>query len=289
MSTNREIDHVTGIETTGHEWDGIKELNKPLPRWWLLTFYASIVWAIGYMIAYPAWPTLTSYTKGVLGYSQRVAIANDMKAAERAQSGVRELLAKTPLADVRKNGDLFAFARTAGNAAFQTNCAPCHGRGGQGLVGYPNLNDDDWIWGGSVDDILATIRYGIRDRHKQSRVGQMPRYGIDNMIKEAQINDVAEHVLTLSGQSADKVSADRGAVVFKEQCADCHGNDAKGKREQGSLNLTDGIWLYGGSRAAIIESIRTGRGGIMPAWNDRLDPVTLKALAVYVHSLGGGK
>ena len=287
--SKREIDSVTGVETTGHEWDGIKELNKPLPRWWLLTFYASIIWAVGYMIAYPAWPTLTSYTKGVLGYSQRVVVAIDMKAAVAAQSGMRELLDKTPLQDVRKNADLFTFSRTAGNAAFQTNCAPCHGRGGQGFVGYPNLNDDDWIWGGSVEDIHATVLYGIRDSHKQTRVGQMPRYGIEKLLAEAQIADVTEHVLTLSGQAADAASAARGGEVFKTQCADCHGNDAKGKREQGSLNLTDGIWLYGGSRPAILESIRTGRGGIMPAWSGRLDPVTIKALSVYVHSLGGGR
>ena len=212
-----------------------------------------------------------------------------MKAAERAQSGMRELLDKTPLGQVRGNADLFTFARTAGNAAFQTNCAPCHGRGGQGFAGYPNLNDDDWIWGGTVDEIQTTILYGIRDTHKQTRFGQMPRYGADNLLTEAQIGDVAEHVLTLSGQPANAAAAERGAAVFNAQCADCHGSDAKGRSDQGSLNLTDGIWLYGGSRSAIMESIRTGRGGMMPAWTGRLDPVTLKALAVYVHSLGGGK
>ncbi len=293
MTTKREIDQVTGVETTGHEWDGIKELNKPLPRWWLLTFYATIIWAVGYMIAYPAWPTLTSYTKGMLGYSQRQAVATQMKAAENAQSGMRDLLSRTPLAEVKGNGDLFAFARVAGNAAFQTNCAPCHGRGGQGFPGYPNLNDDDWLWGGSIEDIERTILYGIRDVHKQTRASQMPRYGADKLLNDNQIGDVAEYVLGLSGglsgRSTEVTAAARGAAIFKEQCVACHGDTGVGKTEQGAPNLTDAIWLYGATKPAIIESIRTGRGGTMPAWNGRLSPITIKALAIYVHSLGGGK
>lgn len=289
MSTKREIDNVTGVETTGHEWDGIKELNKPLPRWWLLTFYATIVWAVGYMVAYPAWPLLNSYTKGYLGYSQRQTVANDVKAAEKAQLGMRELLAKTPLAQVKGNRELLAFANAAGTSAFQTNCAPCHGRGGQGFPGYPNLNDDDWIWGGSIEDIHKTIQYGIRDTAKETRSAQMPRYGVEKLLTDEQINDAAEHVLALGKRSTDAAAAERGAKIFKEQCAACHGDDGRGKIDQGAPNLTDVIWLYGGEKTAILESIRTGRGGAMPSWVGRLDPVTIKALAVYVHSLGGGK
>ena len=289
MSKPRDIDDVTGVETTGHEWDGIKELNKPLPRWWLLTFYACIIWAIGYMIAYPAWPTLTGYTKGYLGYSQRQTLANEVKTAERAQAGMRELLARMPLAEIKGNGDLFRFATTAGAASFQTNCAPCHGRGGQGFTGYPNLNDDDSLWGGTLEDINKTILYGVRSQHKQSRQSQMPRYGVDKLLTPAQVADLAEHVLALSKQAADPAAATRGAVVFKEQCASCHGDTGRGNREQGAPNLTDGIWLYGGTREAITESIRTGRGGDMPAWVDRLDAVTLKALTIYVGTLSGAK
>lgn len=289
MSTKREIDPVTGVETTGHEWDGIKELNKPLPRWWLLTFYVTIIWGVGYMIAYPAWPTLTSYTRGVLGYSQRQVVADDVKAAARAQGHLRTLLATTPLADVRGNADLFTFARTAGNAAFQTNCAPCHGRGATGFVGYPNLNDDDWLWGGTLADIEKTILYGIRDVHDQARRMDMPKYGVDKLLSDAQIDDVAEYVLSLGGGRTNAQAVGRGAEIYKQQCADCHGDTAKGKQDRGSPNLTDGIWLYGGSKSAIVESIRTGRGGAMPSWVGRLDPVTIKSLAVYVHSLGGGK
>ncbi|MEQ1647921.1 MAG: cytochrome-c oxidase, cbb3-type subunit III [Hyphomicrobiaceae bacterium] len=289
MSSHREIDDVTGVETTGHEWDGIKELNKPLPRWWLLSFYACIIWGIGYMIAYPAWPTLTGYTKGMLGYSQRAAVAAEVKSAENTQQGIRARLASTPLEAISKDPELLRFAQTAGGSAFQINCAPCHGRGAQGFMGYPNLNDDDWIWGGKIGDIQDTIQFGIRTDHKKTRASDMPKFGIDKTLSAEQISDSAEYVLSLSGKSNDAAAVGRGGAVFKEQCITCHGDDGKGKAELGAPNLTDALWLYGGSKDAVMESIRTGRGGNMPAWASKLDPVTIKALAVYVHNLGGGK
>jgi cytochrome c oxidase cbb3-type subunit III len=289
MSNDRKIDAFTGVETTGHEWDGVTELNKPLPRWWLYTFYACIVWAIGYMIAYPAWPTLTSYTKGVLGYSQRATVAQELALATRTQSGMRDLLDKTPITEVAKNPELLRFARAGGAAAFQTNCGPCHGRGAQGATGYPNLNDDDWLWGGGIEDIHKTILYGVRSEHKQARASQMPRYGLDGLLKPKEIEDAAEYVMSLSGAPNDAAAVARGTLLFKDQCAACHGEAARGTPELGAPNLTDPIWLYGGAKQDIAESIRTGRGGMMPAWTGRLDNLTLKALAVYVHSLGGGK
>jgi cytochrome c oxidase cbb3-type subunit 3 len=289
VSTKPEIDSVTGVETTGHEWDGIKELNKPLPRWWVWTFYATIVWSIGYWIVYPAWPTLNGYTQGIWGYSQRASVASEVKAAQAAQAGMRDQLAKTALEDVRKNPEMLRFAVAGGNAAFQTNCAPCHGRGAQGFPGYPNLNDDDWIWGGGIEDIHKTILGGIRSGHKEARDTQMPKFGVDKLLEPAQINDTAEFVLSLSNKSTDAAATGRGAPIYKEQCASCHGEAGKGMAEQGAPNLTDGIWLYGGDKNSVVESISTGRGGVMPAWAGRLDAVTLKSLAVYVHSLGGGK
>lgn len=285
-----EIDHVTGVETTGHEWDGIKELNKPLPQWWLWTFYACIVWSVGYWIVYPAWPTLSGYTKGIWNYSQRQTVTDEGNAARAAQATFRTKIEQAPLADIKKDPDLLRFARAAGGSAFQTNCAPCHGRGAQGFVGYPNLNDDDWLWGGTLDDIYKTIQFGVRTGHKEGRVGgTMPRYGVDKLLDEAQINAVAEFVLSLSKKETDKKAAETGAGIFKEQCAGCHGPDGRGMLDQGSANLTDAIWLYGGTKQAIVESIHQGRGGQMPWWTGRLDTVTLKSLAVYVHSLGGGK
>ncbi len=289
MSTKPDIDHVTGVETTGHEWDGIKELNKPLPKWWLMTFYVSIVWAIGYMIVYPAWPTLNGYTKGIWNYSQRAAVTDEVKGAQAAQSTFRAALEKTPLGEVKGNPDLLRFAMVGGAASFASNCAPCHGRGAQGFAGYPNLNDDDWLWGGKLDDILTTINHGIRSGAKESRVGDMPKYGLDGVLAPSEISDAAEFVMSLSKRATDAASAARGAKIFADQCVTCHGAEGKGNAEVGAPNLTDGIWLYGGRKTDIVQSIVTGRGGSMPAWQDRLDPVTLKSLAIYVHSLGGGK
>jgi cytochrome c oxidase cbb3-type subunit 3 len=285
----RDIDAVTGIETTGHEWDGVKELNKPLPKWWVWTFYATIVWAIGYWIAYPAFPTLAGYTKGMFGYSQRAVVAGDVKAALASQGALREQLAGVGLDKIKGDPDLLRFAMAGGAAAFQANCAPCHGRGAQGFAGYPNLNDDDWLWGGTIAEIHKTISFGVRSEQKDARASQMPRYGLDKLLDDGQINDATEFVLSLAGKSSDPAAVARGQKVFADQCASCHGPDGKGKQDQGAPNLADEIWLYGGSKQAIAESIRTGRSGMMPAWIGRLDPVTLKSLAVYVHSLGGGK
>lgn len=284
-----EIDEVTGVETTGHEWDGIKELNKPLPKWWLYTFYASMVWAFGYWIVYPAWPTLSGYTPGIWGYSQRVAVASEVELGRLASGAFRVQLEKTSLGAVRNDPDLLRFAMAAGNSAFQTNCAPCHGRGAQGAIGYPNLADDEWLWGGTIEDIYKTIQFGIRSELKEARTSQMPRFGIDNMLNAAQMISVAEFVLSLTNRTTKPELVGDGAEIFKSQCASCHGPGGKGNIEQGAPDLTDQIWLYGGTKEAVLESIRTGRGGQMPWWTGRLDPLTLKALAVYVHTLGGGK
>jgi cytochrome c oxidase cbb3-type subunit 3 len=285
----REIDEVTGVETTGHEWDGIKELNKPLPRWWLLTFYATIIWAIGYWIVYPAWPTMNGYTKGLFGYSQRTVLSGEISAARTAQAPFRDKLAATPIDKIKDDAELLRFAMAEGAAAFQANCAACHGRGAQGFIGYPNLNDDEWLWGGTIAEIHKTISFGIRSEEKDTRASQMPRFGLDKLLSDQQINEAAEYVLSLSNKQIDKAAAEQGAKLYADQCASCHVDNGKGKQEQGAPDLTDAIWLYGGTKPAIVESIKTGRGGMMPAWAGRLDPVTVKSLAIYVHSLGGGK
>jgi len=256
----RETDDVSGVETTGHEWDGIRELDNPLPRWWLWTFYATILWAVGYMIAYPAWPTLTGYTKGMLGYSQRTVVTQEVADGKKAQAKFRDALSKASLADIRKDQDLLRFATTGGKAAFAESCAPCHGRGAQGNVGYPNLNDDDWLWGGKLEEIEKTILYGIRGDHKQTRTSDMPKYGVEKLLDAAAINDAAEFVLSLSGKGSDKAAAERGKKTFAEQCSACHGPEGKGNQELGAPNLTDGIWLYGGTKEAVVQSISTGAG-----------------------------
>lgn len=289
MTGKHEIDQATGVATTGHEWDGIKELNKPLPRWWLWVLYASIVWSIGYWIAYPAWPTVAGYTKGMLGYSQRLEVARDVAAGKAGQAQFVEKIKQMDLTTIQTTPELLSFAMAGGRAAFGDNCAGCHGRGAQGAVGFPNLNDDDWLWGGRLADIERTIAVGIRGTHAETRQNQMPRYGLDQLLEPSQIDEMAEYVLSLSGKAAVTAAAGRGKVLFAEQCAACHGESGEGKTDMGGPNLTDGIWLYGGDKAAIVATIRTGRGGVMPTWAGRLDPAVIKQLAVYVHSLGGGK
>jgi len=287
--SDKKIDEVTGVETTGHEWDGITELNTPLPRWWLWSFYACIVCGVAILILYPGVPTLTGYTKGVLGFSQRAAVEAELKAGREAQSKFRKAIGATPLAAIKTKPDLLRFAMAGGRAAFGENCAPCHGRGAQGSVGYPNLADDNWLWGGSIAAIHQTIQYGVRWSHDETRVSDMPKYGLEKLLEPSQISDVAEYVMSLSGKPSDAAGAKKGKVIFAEQCSACHGENGKGNADVGAPNLTDRIWLYGSDKASIITSIETGRGGRMPNWAGRLDPITVKSLAVYVHSLGGGK
>lgn len=289
--TSKDIDSVTGVETTGHVWDGdLKELNKPLPRWWLYVLYATIIWAIGYWIVYPTWPLLNGeYTKGVLDYSQRGEVTQEVAAAKAAQAKYFEQIAATPVGEIEKNQELLPFVMAGGAAVFGDNCGPCHGKGGGGAIGYPNLNDDDWLWGGTPEAIERTIQFGIRSGHAEARDMAMPRFGLDGILKPAEISDAAQFVLSLSGKSNDPAAAQRGKKIFADNCAACHGEEGKGNPEMGAPNLTDGIWLYGGKLADIEKTIETGRGGVMPYWTGRLDPVTIKMLAAYVHSLGGGK
>jgi cytochrome c oxidase cbb3-type subunit 3 len=284
-----EIDEVTGTETTGHEWDGLKELNKPLPKWWVWVLWATVIWSIGYWIAMPSWPLVSSYTKGVLGYSQREVVTRAVQEAKQAQSVYLEKIAVSDPAAIKSDPELLRFALAGGEAAFGDNCAPCHGRGAQGAVGYPNLSDDAWLWGGKLEDIQKTIAVGIRSGHSDARFNEMPAFGRDEILEPKQIADVAQYVLSLSGGETDAAAAGRGKAIFAEQCTACHGEEGKGNTELGAPNLTDKLWLYGGSKEAIEETIRNARNGVMPAWEGRLSPETIKELAVFVHSLGGGQ
>ncbi len=284
------VDPVTGTTTTGHVWDGIRELNTPLPRWWLWTFYVTVVWSVAYWIVYPAWPLATGYTGGLFGWRSREAVVSDLDALKVQRAGFGGKLAATPLEEVAKDEQLFAFARAQGKAAFGDNCAPCHGAGGGGAKGFPNLNDDDWLWGGKLEDIQTTIRHGIRwTADDKTRIGNMPAFGRDGVLKRAEVNAVASYVRTLSGLSPTTgVDPALGAKVYGDNCAACHGDKGEGKLELGAPNLSDQVWLYGSDAASIADGVWNGRGQAMPAWAGRLDETTIKALSVYVHSLGGG-
>lgn len=274
--------------TTGHEWDGIHELNTPLPRWWLWLFYATIVWAVGYWIVYPAWPLVSSYTGGVFGWHSRSAVAADLAALQTQRAPMMAKLAAASLQDIEKTPQLLDFARALGGRAFADNCAPCHGAGGGGSPGYPNLTDDDWLWGGKLDQIALTITDGARSGDPKGHQGAMPPWG--SVLKPEQIETVADYVRSLSGLSVEP-GADlaAGKKLFLTDCAPCHGQDGKGNQQVGSKNLTDNIWLYGSDLQTLEQTITYGRGGVMPAWGQRLDPVTIKALTVYVHTFGGGQ
>lgn len=287
--THKEHDEVTGTETTGHEWDGIRELNKPLPKWWLWTFYATIVWAIGYWILMPAWPLVANYTKGILGYSQRERVAAQIDQSKADQAVFRDKIAASDLEAISKDPELLRFALAGGEAAFGDNCAPCHGRGAQGFPGYPNLRDDSWLWGGSLDAIHKTIMHGVRSDDPNTHSGEMPAFGRSGLLTAAQISDVSDYVLSLSGHDGDQAAIGRGTKIFADNCALCHGAKGEGNQQLGAPNLSDELWLYGGDKQGIMETIKNGRNGMMPAWQQRLDPETIKQLTVYVHSLGGGQ
>lgn len=291
MAVQPEIDPATGRTTTGHEWDGIKELNSPLPKWWLYIFYATIVWSIGYWVVYPAWPLVTNYTKGAFGYSSRQDVVRDLDALRALRAERSTALASTPLEEIARNPTLLTFALAQGKAAFGDNCAPCHGLSATGSRGFPNLRDDSWLWGGGIQDIHQTIAYGVRNADDRSRQGVMPALGGPNgVLKTDEIVTVANYVRSLSGQST-RPGADlaKGKELFIANCAACHGEDGRGNRDLGAPNLTGHNWVYGSDERTIIETITQGRGAVMPGWAGRLDETTVKALAVYVHALGGGQ
>ncbi len=288
--TQREKDDVSGTEMTGHEWDGIKELDTPMPRWWLWSYWATVVFSLGYVIAYPAWPLVHGATPGLLGYSSRSDLVQELADAKTAQKGQLEQISALSLDDIRKDPKTLEFAVAGGKAAFRINCIQCHGSGAAGGKGYPNLNDDDWLWGGTLDQIHTTLQHGIRyTADADTRQSLMPAFGADGILTPEQVSDVADVVLKMSGQQVDAAAADRGALVYKDNCAACHGENGEGNRELGGPRLTDAIAQYVSDKASIVAQINKPRQGVMPAWGSRLDAATIKQLAVYVHGLGGGE
>lgn len=280
------------VETTGHSWDGIEEYNNPLPRWWVWVFYATIVWGVGYTIAYPAWPLITGATPGLLGASTRADVEVEIATVDKANAAIKDKLVAADLTAIGADPELAGYTERAGAAVFRTNCAQCHGSGAAGFEGkgYPNLLDDDWLWGGTMEDIHLTVTHGIRNTtDADARYSEMPKFGTDGILDETQIAQVAEHVLAISGQEHDAALAAEGATIYADNCAACHMEDGSGDRAQGAPRLTDAIWLYGGSREKIIETVTKARFGVMPNWNQRLSEDEIRAVAYYVHSRGGGE
>lgn len=289
-----DIDAHSGVETTGHSWDGIKELNNPLPRWWLHIWYMTIGWAIVYMVLMPALPALpftnASHTPGVRGHSDRLLVETAMEDTQLARTAQGADLLTASLEEIETDRDLQQFALAMGDSLFGDNCATCHGAGGRGAKGYPSLVDDVWLWDGTLDGIEFTLRHGIRHPgNDQTRFSLMPRYGADGLLQSSQIDDLAEYVIHLSGRDADQDAIQRAEPIFQTQCATCHGQTGSGDPMMGAPNLTDAEWLYGGERGDIYTTIYNARNSHMPAWEGRLDDASIKALSVYVHTLGGGE
>lgn len=284
-----DIDEVSGVETMGHEWDGIKELNNPLPRWWVWVWLICCIWAVWYWVVYPAWPVPGGATEGIGGHSQLIELKESQNEILAKQAHYLTKFEKASDQEVLNDPELYSFAVAGGKAAFKDNCATCHGTGGAGGKGYPNLNDDDWLWGGKLEDINLTITHGIRDdEDEDTRTSQMPSFGKDELLNREEIYAVIDYVTALSG-GKEKESYTQGAQIFAENCASCHGDNGKGMYDFGAPNLTDKIWLYGGDRKTLYETVYNARAGLMPAWQGRLDGNTIRQLTIYLHQLGGGE
>ena len=290
MPTKIERDLVTGTSTTGHEWDGIKELDTPMPKWWVYVFLACIVWAAGYCLVYPSVPYGPGYWGGLFGYSSRDRVNAEVAAVTGARSASMDRIARLPFADIKADPNLSEIALTSGRTTFANNCQACHAAGGAGRVGYPALAAGAWIWGGTLDDLHTTISHGIRNGTADAHNSQMPRFGQDALLDAAQIEHVTDFVWSeFYGHKSPKLDVSAGAELYAANCAACHGERGGGSREVGAPRLASHVHLYGDAREAIRSQVQAPKGGVMPNWDTKLDAATLKSVVLYVHSLGGGE
>lgn len=288
MADNREVDAATNTQTTGHEWDGIKELDTPMPRWWLWTFYVTIFWGLIYTVLMPAWPLLGAATPGILGYSSRQDAERQIVDHAESNAPLDLALMETDITSVEDNTELLMYATAGGAAVFRNYCSQCHGAGAAGAVGYPNLLDDDWLWGGTAEEIEYTITHGIRyDADFDTRYSEMPAF--DEIFLDEEIDQLVNYVRSLSALEHDAELAAAGGTLFYDNCAACHGDNGEGIIDFGAPNLSDNIWLYGGDPATLEHTIRYSRYGVMPNFGDRLGPADIRKAAIYVHTLGGGQ
>lgn len=278
--------------TTGHSWDGIEEFDNPMPRWWVWIFLLTVVWAFGYWVAYPAWPGIQSTTQGMLGYSSRANVVKEISEFESRHDVLFAKMLESDPAEISADEELHRFAVNAGAAVFRAQCSQCHGAGGAGVQagGFPNLLDDDWLWGGTMDDIVTTVTWGIRNSDfDDARYSEMPAFGRDELLSAEEVDQVTHYVLSMSGADHDATLAAAGTEVYELNCAACHGEDGAGDYFVGAPALNDQVWLYGGSFEAVRHSVYYARFGIMPGFENRLREAEIRAVAAYVHQLGGGE
>jgi cytochrome c oxidase cbb3-type subunit III len=285
-----ERDPHTGYLTTGHDWNGITELNTPVPRAVYVFFILSFVFSVGYWVLMPAWPIGVTYTKGLLGLDQRDSVRASLKEAALERSAWSKQIETQSFADIQANAQLMTIVRQTGRVLFRDNCAACHGIDAKGGPGFPNLASGSWLWGGDPQAIAETIRVGINSSHPNTRTSQMLAFGRDQLLSSADIGKVAAYVRTLSNpmaaQDAKPGDIEAGKAVFAANCVSCHGDDGKGKTDVGAPDLTSGSWSYGGDLQSIATSIWGGRQGRMPSWEDRLSPLDRKILTLYVVDQG---
>ncbi|CAH2599704.1 Cbb3-type cytochrome c oxidase subunit CcoP [Rhodovastum atsumiense] len=287
MPTKIEKDALTGRETTGHEWDGLKELNTPLPKWWLYTFFVCCIVAFIMFALLPSIPYGPGYFRGLLGASSRDRVAEDVAAMTEQRAVFMDKIRSLPIEQVKNDPQLLAVATTAGRITFATNCQPCHGAGGEGQVGYPSLADDTWLWGGKLADIQQTITHGIRSGDENARNSVMPAFG--SMLKPDQIGAIADFVASEFFGAGEGGEIAKGKALYAENCAVCHGANGEGSRMMGAPPLKSAVHLFAGTREAVVAQVTSPKMGVMPNWNTRLDEATIKSVAIYVHALGGGE
>lgn len=286
----KEVDPVSGTETTGHDWNGIKELDTPVPRAVLLFIIITHVWAVIYWVLMPAWPLAFTYTEGLLGIDQGEIVEARLREDQQVRSGWVDQVNALSYDEIAADEALMVRVTETGHQLFGDNCAVCHGRDAGGNAGYPDLTDNDWLWGdGSPEAIAETLRIGVNARHDETRISQMPAFGREQMLTGEEVRSAAAYVYSLSypdystPENLDFIEG--GKEIFAANCVGCHGETAAGDPEAGAPNLTDDRWIYGGELEQIIASVHGGRQGHMPTWDERLAPEEIKMLALYVHSL----
>ena len=289
MATKPKVQPKPPVGTTGHSWDGLQELNNPLPKWWLYVWFACIAVALVQFVLYPSIPGITGYWHGLLGTSTRAEVDRDVKALVAQRATSMDKIAAMPIADVAKDPQLLEMANTAGRITFANNCQPCHGAGGAGRPGYPALSVGAWLWGGKLEDIETTLIHGVRSGDPDARTSAMPKFGADGLLTPPEIQSVADYVMTFYGTPVKGADTTKGAALFAANCAVCHGEAGQGGRPMGAPTLKSKVHLYGDTRETVVSQITSPHMGVMPFWNTRLDPATIKSVAIYVHGLGGGE
>ncbi len=278
-----EHDKVSGQDTTGHEWDGIKELNTPIPRVVTWSYQLTILFSICYWVLYPAWPYVTDFTRGLTGYSSREEVIDILQSSSNEREVSIATLFSLPIDELAENTAIRKQYETSASVLFADNCGACHGADLEGQTKFPNLKDEAWLWSDLPEEIEATILYGINSGHDEERYAEMTAFGRDEILTKEEISELVAYVQSISGQPHDEALLASGTELFEENCSGCHGDGGEGGLESGAPILTDNFWIYGGDAQTLSDTIWHGRKGVMPSWENRLSKADIRKLALYVY------